>query len=72
MLGTFLVVQWLRLLPTHRVAVGSLGREIRSHEPVSQKAKTKKQNRSNIVTNSIETLKMVRIKNPKQTNKQKL
>ena len=42
------------------VQVPSLVRHLRSHMPHSQKTKT--QNRSNIVTNSIKTLKMVHIK----------
>ena len=42
-----------------------LGRELRSHLPPGQKKKKKKiktQNRSNIETNSITTLKVVQIK----------
>ena len=52
---TSLVVQWLRLLPTQRVQVRSLLGEPRSHMPLGQKGKT--WNRSNIVTNSKQTLK---------------
>ena len=59
--GTSLVVQWLRLhLPAHGVWVWSLLGEQRSHMHCSQKTKT--ENRSNIVTNSIKALKMVHIK----------
>ena len=61
LLGTSVIVQWLRLhLPIQEVQVPSLARELRSHMPRGQKTKT--QNRSNIVTNSIKTLKMVHIK----------
>ena len=50
------VVQWLRFcLPVQGVRVRSLIRELGSHMPHSQKIKI--QNRSNIVTNSIKTLK---------------
>ena len=53
-LGTSLAVQWLTLNhPMQGVWVLSLGREL----PCGQKAKT--QNRSNIVTNLIATLKIV-------------
>ena len=63
---TSLVVQWLRLpFPMQEVWVQSLVRELRSNMPQSQKPKTS--NRSNIVTNSIKTLKMVHIK--KKNNK---
>jgi len=56
--GTSLVVQWLRLhLPMLGVRVRSLIGELRSHIPHGQETKTL--NRSNIVTNSIKTLKMV-------------
>ena len=55
------MVQWLRLcLPVEGVWVGSLVRELRSYMPFGQKIKAK--NRSNIVTNSIKTLKMIHIK----------
>ena len=55
------MVQWLRLrLPMQGVWVQSLVRELRSHMPQGQKTKT--ENRSNNVTNSIQTLKMVHIK----------
>ena len=40
--------------------VRSLVRELRSHMPRGQKTKT--ENRSNVVTNSIKTLKMAHIK----------
>ena len=40
------------------------GRELRSHMPQGQKTKT--QNRSNLVTDSIKTLKMVYIKKKKK------
>ena len=53
---TSLVVQWFRLhLPVQGEQVQSLVGELRSHMPQGQKTKT--QNRSNIVTNSIKTLK---------------
>ena len=55
-LGTFLVVQWLKLcLPTQWVYVQSLVRALRSHMPCGQTTKT--WNRSNVVTNSIKTFK---------------
>ena len=57
--GTSLVVQWLRL-PMQEVQVRSLVRELRPHTPPDQKTKT--QNRSNIVTDSIQTLATVHIK----------
>ena len=58
---TSLVVQWFRLhLPVQGVQVQSLVGELRSHMPQGQKTKT--QNRSNIVTNLIKTLKMVHVK----------
>ena len=54
------MVQWLRLcLPMQGVQVQPLVGELRSHMPYDPK--TKMQNRSNIVTNSIKTLKMVHI-----------
>ena len=43
-----------------RVQVQALVGELRSHMPQGQKTKT--ENRNNIVTNSIKTLKMVHIK----------
>ena len=56
-----LVVQWLRLrLSMQGVWVRSLVWELRFHLPQGQKTKT--QNRSNTVTNSMKTLKMVHIK----------
>ena len=58
------MVQWLRLcLPMQGVRVQPLVGELRSHIPYDPK--TKMQNRSNIVTNSIKTLKMVHIKTNK-------
>ena len=58
--GTSLGVHWLRLhLPMQRVWVPSLVWELRSHMLCSKKNKT--ENRSNIVTNSIKTLKMIHI-----------
>ena len=58
---TSLVVQWFRLhLPVQGEQVQSLVGELRSHMPQGQKTKT--QNRSNIVTNLIKTLKMVHVK----------
>ena len=55
---TFLVVQWFRLrLPMQGVQVWSLVGELGSYMPPGQKTKT--WNKSNIVTNSIKTLKMV-------------
>ena len=56
------MVQWLRLhLPMQGVWVQSLVRELRHHMPHGQK-----QNRSNIVTNSIKTFKMSHIKKKKK------
>ena len=56
------MLQWLRLHPPmQEVQVRSLVRELRSHRPRGQKNKTWK--RSNIVINSIKTLKIVHIKN---------
>ena len=61
-MGTFLVVQWLRLcLPMQRVWILSLVGEVRSHIPRGQKTKTW----NSIVKNSIKTLKMARIKKKK-------
>ena len=58
--GTSLGVHWLRLhLPMQRVWVPSLVWELRSHMLCSKNNKT--ENRSNIVTNSIKTFKMVHI-----------
>ena len=58
---TSLVVQWLRLrLPMQEVGVWPLVREFRAYMPLGQETKT--ENRSNIVTNSIKTLKMIHIK----------
>jgi len=58
---TSLAVQWLRLfLPMEGVCVQSLIGEVRFHMTHSQKTKT--ENRSNIITHSIKTLKMVHIK----------
>ena len=54
-LGTFLVVQWLRLhLPMQGVQLPSLVRDLRFHMPCSQNTKT--ENGSNTVTYSIRTL----------------
>ena len=47
-------------LPMQEVQVQSLVRELRPHMPRGQKHKT--QNRSDIVTNSIKTVKMAHIK----------
>ena len=56
--GTSLVVQWLRLhLPVQGVWIRSMVRELSSHMPCHQK--TKIENRSNIVKNSMKTLKVV-------------
>ena len=64
-LGTSPVVQWLRLrLPVQRLCVPSLVRELGS----LWLKKTKHKKRSNVVTNSIMTLKMVHIKNLKKKN----
>ena len=57
--GTSLAVQWLRL-PMQEVWVRSLVRELRPL--TSRDKKTKTQNRSNIVTDSIKTLETVHIK----------
>ena len=47
--------------PSNAGGEGSIpGRELRSHMPQGQKTKT--QNRSNLVTDSVKTLKMVHIK----------
>ena len=57
---TSLVVQWLRLrLSMQRLWVRSLVGELKSHMPHSRKSKTS--NISNIVTNSINTLKIIYI-----------
>ena len=57
---TSLVVQWLRLrLPMQRLWVRSQVGELKSHMPRSRKSKTS--NISNIVTNSINTLKIIYI-----------
>ena len=62
--GTSLMVQWLRLHhPMQGVWVWSLVQELRSHMPRGQKNKT--WNGSNVVTNSIKTLKVVHIKKGK-------
>ena len=64
-LGTSLAVQWLQFpLPKQGLQVQSLVGELRSHMPCGQKAKTL--NRSNTVTNSIKTLKMVRMRKKKK------
>ena len=47
-------------LPMHGVWIRSLVRELRSHIPQWQKSKT--ENRSTILVNSIKTLKMVHIR----------
>ena len=61
MAETRLVVQWLRLrLPMQEVGMWPLVRELRAYTPLGQETKT--ENRSNIVTNSIKTLKMIHIK----------
>ena len=58
---TLLVVQRQSLcLPMQEVGVQSLVWKLRSHMPLGQKTKAKK--RSNGVTNSIKTLKMIHIK----------
>ena len=70
---TSLVVWWLRLcLPMQKVRVQSLVGDQRSHVPVTKKPKQR--NRSNIVTSSIKTLKMVYIKKKafKKTNAQEV
>ena len=60
------MVQWLGLqLPMQGVQVWSLVGVLRSHIPGGKKTKT--YNRSNIVTNSIKTLKMVHIKKKKKS-----
>ena len=54
--GTSLVDRWLGFrLPVQGVRIPPLVRELRSHMPQGQKPKTR--NRSNIITNSIKTLK---------------
>ena len=53
-------VRWLKLLPVQGVCVQSLVSKFRTHKPLSQKTKT--ENRSNTVTNSMKTLKTVHIK----------
>ena len=63
-----MAVQWLRLcLPMKEMGVRSLVRELRPHIPYT---KNPKQNRSNIVTNSIQPLKMVHIKKKKKKKKE--
>ena len=53
------MVPWLRL-PSRAGGVGLIpGRGARSHRPRGQETKT--QNRNDIITNSIKTLKMVHI-----------
>ena len=60
--GTFLVEQWLKLcFPMQGVWVWSLVGELRSHTCLTLKNQNIN-NRSNTVTNSIKTLKMVCIK----------
>ena len=64
------------MLSLLRVWVQSLVGELRSHKPpVQPKRKTKKpqtkQNRGNVVTNSIKTFKMVHIKKKKKNLKKK-
>ena len=52
-IGTSPVVQWSGLhFPVQGAQVPSLVRELRSHKPPGQKKKHKKENRSDIVTNS--------------------
>ena len=56
-----MVFQWLRHCFSNSRGTGlTLVRELRSHMPHGPKTKT--ENRSNVVTNSIKTLKMVHIK----------
>ena len=58
---TSLVVQWLGLhLPVQGVQVQSLVRKLGSPMPHGRKTKT--ENINNVVTNSVETLKMAHIK----------
>ena len=55
-----LVVHWLRFpLPMQRVRVRPLVGELSFYMPHGQKTKIKKKRRSNILTNSIKTLRMV-------------
>jgi len=55
--------EWLRLhLPMQLVRVRSLVWKLRSHMPCSHKTKTLKNNRSNSVTNPVNTFKMIHIK----------
>ena len=59
--GTSLVDQWLRLrLPIEGVSVLSVVGELGSYMSPGQKTKT--QNRSNLVTNSVKSSKLVHIK----------
>ena len=61
--GTPLEDQWLRVcLPIEGVPVPSLVGELRSHMSPGQKKKNKTQNRSNLLTNSVKTSKLVHIK----------
>ena len=61
-----MAVQWLRLyLPMQGVWVPSLVRKLRSIPHALWPKKHKTQNRSNMVTNSKKTLKMVHIKKKK-------
>ena len=56
------MVKWLRLhLPMQGIRVQSPVGELGSHMPNGQKKKQNMNNRNNIVTNSIKTLKMVHI-----------
>ena len=65
--GTSLLVQWLRL-PSKAGCVSSvLVWKLRVHMPCGQKTKT--ENRNNVVTNSVKTLKTVHIRKEKTKDK---
>ena len=66
--GTFLVVQWLRLQAHAGVRVRSLFRELKSYMSRGQNPQSMR-NRSDSVTDSIKTLKMVHMKQNLKKNK---
>ena len=67
--GTSLVVHWLTLrLAVQGALVRSLVGELRSHMPPGPK-KQSAENRSNIVTRSVKTLKIVHINNNNNNKK---
>ena len=69
--GTSLVIQWLRLcLPMQDVHVWSLVGQVRSPHTSAKKPKT--WNRSNIVTNLIQNLKMAHLQKPLKKKKKEV